>query len=68
MSWIAVHGRTTKQRNEPVNLDAVKLVNDSVSVPVVANGDIRSMEDVQVVQHHTGVNGTVEPTHFTLVQ
>ena len=26
MAWITVHGRTTRQRGEPANWDAIKLV------------------------------------------
>jgi len=26
VAWITVHGRTTRQRAEPANMDAVKLV------------------------------------------
>ena len=29
-SWITVHGRTTKQRAEPVNMDAIKLVKQDL--------------------------------------
>ena len=57
-SWIAIHGRTTKQRAEPVNVDVIRLVKDSVSFPVVANGDIRCLADVDVVRQQTGVDGT----------
>ena len=27
-SWIAVHGRTTEQRHQPVNYEAIKLVSE----------------------------------------
>ena len=29
VSWIAVHGRTTEQRHQPVNYEAIKLVNEA---------------------------------------
>lgn len=59
VSWITVHGRTPSQRAEPVNLEAIKLAKQSVGVPVVANGDIRSESDVIRVQQATGVNGVM---------
>lgn len=57
VSWISVHGRTKEQRNQPVNLEAVKLIKENVGVPVIANGDIKSLEDAESVQKQTGVQG-----------
>ncbi|KAK7476318.1 hypothetical protein BaRGS_00032436 [Batillaria attramentaria] len=58
-SWITVHGRTKEQRCQPVNYDAIRVIKDSVSIPVVANGDVRSMNDVTVVREQTGVDGVM---------
>lgn len=58
-AWITVHGRTPKQRMEPVNVEAIKLVKDSVSIPVVANGDIRTEADITKVHQSTGVDGVM---------
>ena len=55
--WISVHGRTTDQRGEPANHDAIRIIKDSVGVPVVANGDLKSMADVRRVVDQTGVDG-----------
>ena len=57
MSWIAVHGRTKEQRKQPVNLEAVKLIRENVGIPVIANGDIKSVGDAKMVQEFTGVKG-----------
>ncbi len=57
VSWIAVHGRTVKMRNEPADLEAIKIIKDSLQVPVIANGDIRSLDDVRRVREQTGVDG-----------
>lgn len=57
MSWITVHGRTKDQRNQPVNLEAIRTIKDSVSCPVIANGDVRSLDDVERIADVTGVNG-----------
>ncbi|XP_045166291.2 tRNA-dihydrouridine(20a/20b) synthase [NAD(P)+]-like [Mercenaria mercenaria] len=59
VSWISVHGRTKEQRNQPVNLEAVKLIQENVGIPVIANGDIKSMEDAKNVQELTGVKGVM---------
>ena len=57
ISWIAVHGRTKDQRKDPVQLEAVKTVVQSVQCPVVANGDIRSLDDCEQVKELTGAKG-----------
>ena len=54
LSYIAVHGRTTSERHQPVHYDAIKLIKESVSIPVVANGDITSLCDVTSVSENTG--------------
>lgn len=38
VSFLTVHGRTQQQRVEPPNLEAVKLLRESVNIPVVHNG------------------------------
>ncbi|XP_033745315.1 LOW QUALITY PROTEIN: tRNA-dihydrouridine(20a/20b) synthase [NAD(P)+]-like [Pecten maximus] len=58
-SWITVHGRTPSQRSQPVNLDAIKLIKENVTIPVVANGDIKSLEDCHMVREHTGIDGVM---------
>ena len=57
VSWITVHGRTKEQRAHPVNYDAIRLIKESVTLPVIANGDIRSVEEARTVCDMTGVNG-----------
>jgi tRNA-dihydrouridine synthase 4 len=59
VAWITVHGRTPAQRGQPANYDAIRLVKESVSVPVVANGDIKSVDDAIRVGKLTGVNGSM---------
>ena len=56
-AWITVHGRTKEQRCQPVNYEAICTIKDSISIPVVANGDVKSLADVDVVTEKTGVNG-----------
>nr|XP_042912080.1 tRNA-dihydrouridine(20a/20b) synthase [NAD(P)+]-like isoform X1 [Parasteatoda tepidariorum] len=72
VSFISVHGRTKSQRNEPINVDAIKLVKENVSIPVVGNGDVFHLDDIVTLQEATGVNGVMcargllqNPTLFT---
>ena len=50
-----VHGRTRQQYYKPpVDYDIIKAVRESVSVPVIANGDIDSAERAKEVMDITG--------------
>lgn len=60
VEWITVHGRTVKQSSKtPVNLDVIRLVKDSVGVPVIANGDVFTPDDVDRITQATGANGVM---------
>jgi len=62
VTLISIHGRTPKERQQPVHLDAIKTVVDSVQVPCVANGDIKSLEDVYAACRETGCRGAMSAT------
>ena len=52
---ITVHGRTRQQYYKPpVDYDIIRAVRESVSVPVIANGDIDSAERAKEVMDLTG--------------
>lgn len=52
---ITVHGRTRQQYYKPpVDYDIIRTVRESVSVPVIANGDIDSAERAKEVMDITG--------------
>lgn len=54
-SAIAVHGRTRNQfYSGHANYDVIKAVKDSVSIPVIANGDIVDYKTAQYVLEYTG--------------
>lgn len=58
-SFITVHGRTKLQRCEPVNTEAVRLIKDSLSIPVVHNGDVNSLESMHRLVQETGADGVM---------
>lgn len=57
VSWVTVHGRNVDERHQPVHYDAIKIIKQSMSIPVVANGDIKSIKDVEDVHQITGTDG-----------
>lgn len=64
--YITVHGRRRTQRSsEPVNVEAVKLIKSIATAPVVLNGDIFSMGDVNRLVEATGVDGVMAARGLT---
>jgi len=58
--FIAVHGRTRAGKfKAAVDYDAIKEIKESVSIPVIANGDIDSYEKAKWVLEHTGSDGVM---------
>lgn len=52
---IAVHGRTRSQRLQgQADWDAIAEVVEQVSIPVIGNGDVRTVADAERLKAHTG--------------
>ena len=52
---IAVHGRTRQQRfTGKADWDAIAAIKQSVRIPVIGNGDVRSVEDIKLFKSHSG--------------
>lgn len=59
-SYLTVHARTKHERHEPIHMDQLILVADSVKeMPVVANGDLFSLEDCERVSREAKVRGVM---------
>lgn len=54
---LTIHGRTKDQKSEPINVDGLKTICSSLRIPVIANGDVKSLEDAQELQLLTGCQG-----------
>lgn len=59
-SAVSVHGRTRVQMyTGHANWDIIKEVKESVSIPVIGNGDVFSPEDARRMLDTTGVDGVM---------
>ena len=60
VSWVTLHGRLpTSKPSDPVDYDAIKLIKEHASVPLVANGSVNSLQDVESIHGHTGCDGAM---------
>ena len=57
-SLVAIHARTRAQAySGEADWDAIAAVKQALSVPVIGNGDVRSLEDIKRMKAHTGCDG-----------
>lgn len=59
-SLIAVHGRTKVQGYKgEADWDAIAEIKQVVKVPVIANGDVKCVADIERIKAHTGCDGVM---------
>ncbi len=57
---IAVHGRTKKQGySGEADWDAIAQVKQAVTIPVIANGDVRTVKDIERIFSRTGCDAVM---------
>ena len=57
-SAITIHGRTREEYySGNVDLDIIKKVKKKVKIPVIGNGDVKSIQDAKKMFEYTGVDG-----------
>jgi tRNA-dihydrouridine synthase B len=59
-SLVAVHGRTKQQGYSGMaDWDAIAEIRQSLSIPIIGNGDVRVPADINRMKLHTGVNAVM---------
>jgi nifR3 family TIM-barrel protein len=59
-SLIAIHGRTKEQRYSGLaDWDAIAEVKAAVKIPVIGNGDVKHVEDIERMKRHTGCDAVM---------
>jgi tRNA-dihydrouridine synthase B len=60
VSLVSIHGRTRQQFfNDNANWVEVKKVVEAVNIPVIVNGDIKSIEDIEESMAQSSANGVM---------
>jgi nifR3 family TIM-barrel protein len=59
-SLIAIHGRTKEQSySGAANWDAIAEIKASVKIPVIGNGDVKRVEDIEKIKKYTGCDAVM---------
>jgi tRNA-dihydrouridine synthase B len=60
IQMITIHGRTREQMyTGTADWSAIRAVRDAISLPLIANGDILSIEDAETAIEQSGANGVM---------
>ena len=59
-SYLTIHARYKTERHDPIHLDLLKLVAECANkMPIVANGDLFTMQDCKNICEQTKVKGVM---------
>jgi len=60
IQMITIHGRTREQMyNGTADWNAIRAVRDAISLPLIANGDIETIDDVETALEQSGADGVM---------
>lgn len=60
VDWITVHGRTRNEGTScPLHTKAINLLSGSVQIPIIANGDIKTTDDMDKIIKITNSSGVL---------
>ncbi|XP_024941965.1 DNA repair and recombination protein RAD54-like isoform X2 [Cephus cinctus] len=57
VSFLTIHARTPQMRNDPIDLLGLKVAMSSVHIPLIANGDVKSLTDAHNLYEEVDCNG-----------
>ena len=58
ISCLAIHGRTRNQAyTGHAEYETIRLIKQQADIPIIANGDIHTIEDASFIFNYTGVDG-----------
>ena len=59
-SLVAVHGRTKEQKyGGQADWDAIAEIKQAVNIPVIGNGDVKTVADIERLKTHTGCDAVM---------
>lgn len=64
VSFLTVHSRTASQLTGSINKGILKTIVDSVSCPVIGNGDLKTFDDCERLREDTGCRGRIRLVVF----
>ncbi|KAJ8681520.1 hypothetical protein QAD02_017312 [Eretmocerus hayati] len=56
-SFLTVHARTPDMRSEPIDIESLKMIRTNVSIPVIANGNVKNHDEAKVLYEESKCNG-----------
>lgn len=57
-SWVTVHGRRKDQKpSEAIDPESIKLVKETLNIPVIANGNVFTRQEAEDLHNLTGADG-----------
>nr|XP_022913059.1 tRNA-dihydrouridine(20a/20b) synthase [NAD(P)+]-like [Onthophagus taurus] len=59
ISFLTIHSRTSSQLTGDIDLNTLKLITESVNVPIIANGGVKSLEDCQKLHQEVNCQGVM---------
>ncbi|XP_034941488.1 tRNA-dihydrouridine(20a/20b) synthase [NAD(P)+]-like [Chelonus insularis] len=59
VSFLTVHARTPQMRKEPIDLEGLKLVRDCVKIPIIANGNVKSLREAEHLYEESKCQGVM---------